>query len=140
MALAGVVVGSLLTIAQQAATRSRDRTERERQELRAACADFITACEVLRNRIWEEREGLAAAGDLSGWNVHAHRRAFAELELRVTDLGLREALLELRQAGLVLDRAWRASTIERPDFTKAWDDYQNAIARFSTAARELLAK
>lgn len=137
--LLAVLLGGLLAFASQWIIELRLAVQRDRSLLVEACANFIASCEDQRNQIWEFRQGIAVEQSVRTTDVHAHRTAYAQVFLLSNERPLLDALARLRQAGLDLDRAWRQSVGEAPDFDGPWLDYKVALDQFSNAARVAVA-
>ncbi len=86
----------------------RDRVDSYKDEVLMLCAQVVALSEDFRNRVWEERTGVAD-DVLASWDVSNYKLAEARLRILSSDSDLQGALRDLRKTGQRLGVAWRTA-------------------------------
>lgn len=135
--LVGAVAGAVIAlVGQQLAARSESRAKRV-EALLEQCARLIALAEDYRNRVWEERHGLAT-GAVAGWDLTEYRAAEARVRLLTRSPRILEGVEHLRVTGVELGKVWRFQVDDAAAVDAAWAAYRDAIRGFTVmAAAEL---
>ena len=134
--LVGVLAGALFAFAGQYALRHMERQDRYDALLLEQFTCIIGLSEDYRNRVWEERKGVAS--DVVGrWNMAAYRRA--EVLLRIlSPEPVRNVLRNLDEAGAKLGDAWRTDSGDKTAIDSLLVDPRNAIEKLVDASTDIV--
>lgn len=112
--------------AAQYVTRRSEVRERQEALLPEQCAILVALAEDYRNRVWEERNEMAAEV-VAGWDIGAYRLARARLRILCCQADLLGAVDALDQAGTGLGKAWRLSPQDASSVQAAWETHRPAL-------------
>jgi hypothetical protein len=135
--LAGVIAGAIITLGGQYVTRRSELRERQKSLLLEQCALLVALSEDYRNRVWEERNAVAA-GVVAAWDLGAYRLAQARLRILCREAGVLNAIEVLGKAGTQLGRAWRLAPQDAEGVESAWQSHKSALKTFVAASSELV--
>jgi hypothetical protein len=135
--LAGVIAGAPIALGGQHVARQSEVRERTQTFLLEQCALLVALSEDYRNRVWEERNQLAA-DVVAAWDLAAYRLAQARLRILCSDSDVLTAIETLRKAGTDLGRTWRLSPQDETSVQAAWEAHRSALKAFIAASSELL--
>jgi hypothetical protein len=127
--LAGVLAGAFIALAgQRLAYRSQAR-DTSRLLVLEQCAHIVALSEDYRNRLWEERQGLAS-DKIAGWDLPSYRLAEARLRILAPSSRLLAALENLDESGSALGRLWRGGSTESTELDPALAAHRASIEAF----------
>lgn len=135
--LIGALAGAAIAWAAQYVTRRSEIRERQASLLLEQCAIVVALSEDFRNRVWEERNQVAA-GVVAAWDIGAFRLAEARLRILCRETRVLSALEDLREAGTALGKAWRLSPRDDGKVQAAWEAYKSVLSAFIDASSKLL--
>jgi hypothetical protein len=135
--LLGVVAGALIAFGGQFLMRRAERQDRNETLLLEQFALLIALSEDYRNRVWEERSGVAS--DVVGaWDIGAYRLAEARLRVLSREPEVVAALDALHKSGTALGRAWRLAPRDEVVLDTAWVTNRDAIERFVAVSSQAI--
>ncbi len=118
--------------AAQYVTRRSEVRERQDALLLEQCALIAALSEDYRNRVWEERNKVAA-GVVAAWDLGAYRLAQARLRILRREADVLAALEALGKAGTGLGRAWRLSPQDADSIQAARETHRSVLSAFTDA-------
>jgi hypothetical protein len=131
--LAGVIAGAMIALSGQYLMRRTDARERSEALLLEQAAMVVALSKDYRNRVWEERNNIAA-NVVGAWDIGAFRLAEARLHILSNDPETLRTLNGLRRSGAALGRAWRLSPHDEQTVDAAWNTHHDAIEHFIAAS------
>lgn len=122
------MLGALALAFGQLLVNRRDRVDSYRDDILLLCAQVAALSWDFRNRVWEERTGVAS-DVVEKWDVHGFQLAEAQLAILNPNAELRERLQHLRESGQELGLAWRTAEPDE-EIEELWRSHRSALARF----------
>ena len=127
--LIGVAAGALVALIGQYLVRNSEARERRDTILLEQLATLVALSEDFRNRVWEERNKVAA-NVVAAWDLGTFRLAEARLRILCSDKNMLSALASLHDAGGELGRSWRLAPGDETRTQAAWKAHRAAIDQF----------
>ncbi len=112
-------MGALLGFFGQHLNRKFELLDRRGELLLEQAAIIVAMSEDFRNRVWAERNNLAA-DVVQAWDYGAYRLAEARVLLLCREPGVVAAINSLRKNGHALDNSWRLRDRDESEVDAAW--------------------